>query len=123
MKNGKDANPWERARHLREARRNTERINSLMRYRHEVAVSVVNDAKRVWNEIWDACLDPTPPEQIIRGAKASDCVCDLPSGGWSELREKLHLLGHYLDYSVRILEADGTELDDDKAGSDIKTPQ
>jgi len=112
MKNGKEACS------LRGARRNMELLNNPMRYRHEVAVSVVSDAKRVWNEIWDACLDPITPEQIIRGMKANNWASDLPAGGWSELREKLHLLGHYLDYSFRLLKADGADRDDDQGGPD-----
>ena len=49
--------------------------------------------ERVWNETSDACLDPTSPEQILRGVKTLDGDHGLPAGGWPELPDKLHLLG------------------------------
>jgi hypothetical protein len=80
----------------------------------------LGDAETVLDEIWDACRDPTTPDQIIDGVKASNGPHNLPAGGWSKLREKLHLLGHYLDYTILLLEGDVAETDGEEGGRGIK---
>ncbi len=88
-------------------RRDIERFNARVRHFRGVAASVLNDAQAVWEEIWDNCRDPRTCEEILEGSE--EAAGPMPACGWPELREKLHLLGHYIDYTKRL--CDGS-LDD-----------
>lgn len=92
-------------------RRDIERFNARLRHFRGVAASVLNDAEKVWEEIWEACRDSRSCEEIIEGIEEADGA--IPVCGWSELREKLHLLGHYIRYTRRL--CDGS-LDDVASG-------
>ncbi len=92
-------------------RRDIERFNAKLRHFRGVAATVLNDAQKVWEEVWDACRDPRSCEEILEGREDA---CDrMPACGWPELRERLHLLGHYIDYTKRL--CDGS-LDDLASG-------
>jgi hypothetical protein len=91
--------------------RDIERFNARLRHFRGVAASVLNDAQKTWMEIVDACRDSRSCEEIIEGIDESGGA--LPSCGWPEFREKLHLLGHYIDYTKRL--CDGS-LDDLASG-------
>jgi hypothetical protein len=101
MGKNSDSGPG-RATALDETRFEIERFNSRMRHFHGVAVSVLQDAERALMEVWQSCQDPRTPEEIVDGVEFNHGC--LPAGGWEELREKLHLLGHYLDYTRRLLD-------------------
>lgn len=77
-----------------------ERVNARIRHFRGVAASVLTDAEKVWHEIHQACQDPRTCEEILDDAKNPTEI--MPSCGWPELREKLHLLGHYIHYTKRL---------------------
>ena len=91
-----------------ETRREGDRFNARMRHFQGVAASVMREAQELWEEIWVALQDPRTPEEIIDGVPLSEEA--LPSCGWPEFMEKLHLLGHYLDYTRRL--CDGSVCDE-----------
>jgi len=99
MKNGLNATVMVESEEGKQ-RREIERINARMRHFRGVAASVMNDALKVWYEIWEVCRDPMTCEEIIDGV--GDPTGQIPTCGWPELREKLHLLGHYIDYTKRL---------------------
>lgn len=86
----------------RDVRREIDRFNARMRHVHGVAASVLDEAEKVFAEIWQACQDPRTPEEIIDGVELQEDA--LPSCGWPEFLDKVHLLGHYLDYARRLME-------------------
>jgi hypothetical protein len=86
-----------RDEHLRS---DIERVNAKLRHFRGVAAGVLNDAQKVWEEIWEACRDPRSCEEILEApAESTD---KMPACGWAELQEKLHLLGHYIEYTRRL---------------------
>ena len=88
--------------HDEHLRREMERANSRLNHYRGVAASVLRDALKVWLELQDACQDPRTCLEIIDGVEAP--MRPLPSCGWQEFREKLHLLGNYLEYTKRLCE-------------------
>jgi DNA-binding NtrC family response regulator len=66
-----------------------------------VTRSLLADALDVLHDIKRECEDREEPEAIIEGIKTTDGP---PHCGWSELKEKFHLLEHYLDYAKRFSE-------------------
>ncbi|MFO8057159.1 MAG: hypothetical protein R6V10_07695 [bacterium] len=91
-----------------ETRREVDRFNARMRHFQGVAASVMREAQELWEEIWEVLQDPRTPEEIIDDVPLSKDA--LPSCGWPEFMEKLHLLGHYLDYTRRL--CDGSVCDE-----------
>lgn len=89
-------------------RKDVERFNARLRHFRGVAASVLNDAQRVWEEVWDDCRDPRSCEEIIEGVEQAEGR--MPACGWPELREKLHLLGHYIDYTKRLCDGSVDDL-------------
>ena len=87
--------------------RDIERFNARQRHFRGVAASVLTDAQKAWEDIFEACRDSRSCEEIIEGI--DEAGGKLPACGWPEFREKLHLLGHYIDYTKRL--CDGS-LDD-----------
>ncbi len=88
--------------HDEHLKREVERFNAKLRHFRGVAASVLQDAQKVWEEMWEACGDPRSCEEILEDA---DNLFDrAPACGWPEFREKLHLLGHYIDYTRRLCE-------------------
>lgn len=85
-----------------EIKKEIERTNAKLRHYRGVAVSVLNDALKVWLQIWEDCQDPRTCEEIIEGMDEPQ-TC-LPLCGWQEFRERLHLLGNYIDYTKRLCE-------------------
>lgn len=81
-------------------RRELERANAQMRHFRAVAASLVNEALKVWAEIWRVCEDRRTPDEILNGKTEPED--GIPACGWDELRQKLYLLRHYLDYSKRL---------------------
>jgi len=90
-----------------DTRREMARFNARMRHFHGVAASVIGEAEELLSEIWEACQDPRTPEEIIDGVELGED--SLPECGWPELKEKLYLLGHYLDYAHRLLQGSVSE--------------
>ena len=88
--------------HGNDISREKERANAKLRHFRGVAASVLNDSLKVWQEIWNACQEDLTCEEIIEGSEKSKS--ELPLCGWQEFKEKLFLLGHYLDYSKRLCE-------------------
>ncbi len=84
----------------REARIHLDRFNARMRHFQGVAASVMEQAIQVWEDLLKELEDPRTPEEIIDGVPLSDGA--LPACGWPEFMEKLHLLGHYIDYTRRL---------------------
>jgi hypothetical protein len=99
----------------REARLHLDRFNARMRHFQGVAASVMAEANQVWEEILRELDDPRTPEEIIDGVPLSDGA--LPACGWAEFREKLHLLGHYLDYTRRL--CDGSVYDESEEEKEV----
>lgn len=93
-------------------RRDIERFNAKLRHFRGVAASVLNDAQKVWEEIWDACRDSRSCEEILEGIEEADGA--MPACGWPELREKLHLLGHYIQYTRRLCDGSIDDLASEK---------
>lgn len=85
-----------------EIRREMDRYNARLRHCSTVASGVLEQALRVWEELWAECQDPRSPEEIIDGKPLAHG--DLPGHGWPNFLERLHLLGYYLDYVRRLLE-------------------
>ncbi len=83
-----------------ETRVRLDRFNARMRHFQGVAASVMEQAITVWMELLKELEDPRTPEEIIDGAPLSDGAS--PACGWPEFMEKLHLLGHYIDYTRRL---------------------
>ena len=85
-----------------EIKREIERTNARLRHFRGVAASVMSEAFRIWQQICDACQDSRTCDEILEGMnEPSDPI---PSCGWPEFRQKLHLLGHYIDYTRRLCE-------------------
>ncbi|MGA1870876.1 MAG: hypothetical protein ACMUJM_20255 [bacterium] len=78
-----------------------ERVNAQLRHFRGIACSVLNDASKVWQQIWDACQDPRSCIEILQGV--SEPNNRIPTCGWYDFREKLHLLGNYIEYTQRLL--------------------
>lgn len=92
-----------------------ERVNARLRHFRGVAASVLNDAQKVWEEICEACNDQRTCEQILEGV--DEPAGRAPACGWPEFKEKLHLLGHYIDYTKRLLEGSIDEASKKKGGT------
>jgi len=91
-----------------------DRFNARMRHLHGVAASLLEDAEKVFAEVWEACQDPRTPEEIIDGVEPAEV--GVPSCGWPEFLEKVHLLGHYLDHARRLLEGSLARAGDEDKG-------
>ena len=102
MEERKKATAEAQSSHDENIRREILRVNSRLNHYRGVAASVMKDALNVWLELRDACQDPRTCLEIIDGVEAPSRP--LPRCGWQEFREKLHLLGHYLEYSKRLCE-------------------
>lgn len=76
------------------------RAGARLRHLRGVAVSVMDDALRLWNEIWDALQDPRSCEEILDADETGlECV---PEANRALVLEKLHLLGIQIDYARRL---------------------
>ncbi len=95
-----------------ETRREVDRFNARMRHFQGVAASVMEQAQDLMDEICEQLRDPRTPEEIIDGVPLSEDT--LPSCGWPEFLEKLHLLGHYLDYTRRLCDGSVYEESEDE---------
>jgi len=98
----------------REERIHLDRFNARMRHFQGVAASVMGQAIQVWEEILKDLEDPRSPEEIIDGVPLSDGA--LPACGWPEFMEKLHLLGHYIDYTRRLCDGSVCEEKEEQKG-------
>lgn len=87
-----------------EIRREIDRYNARLRHCAIVTCSVLEQALKVWEDLWTDCQDPRSPEEIIDGEPITQG--DLPVHGWPCFLERLHLLGHYIDYAQRLLVGD-----------------
>ena len=99
-----------------ETKRQVDRFNARMRHFQGVAASVMEEARKLWEEIWEELQDPRTPEEIIDGVPLSDSA--LPACGWPEFMEKLHLLGHYLNYTRRL--CDGSIDEDSESETEVQ---
>ena len=90
------------------------RTNAKLRHFRGIAASVVQDARGVWRQIWDACQDQRSCDEILEGV--NEPIGQVPAEGWQDLREKLHLLGHYLDYAQRLCDGSIETISKDKKG-------
>lgn len=77
-----------------------DRANAKMRHFRAVAASIMDEALKVWANIWQSCQDTRTPDEIIddtveRASAISTCDRD-------KLLENLYLLRHYLDYTKRL---------------------
>lgn len=90
-----------------DARRELDRVNARMRHFQGVAASVMEEAQKLWLELWEELQDPRTPEEIIDGAPVSEGFP--PVGGRPEFMEKLYLLGHYIDYTRRLCDGSISE--------------
>ena len=88
--------------HPEHIRSEKERANAKLRHYRGVAVGVMNDALNLWQEIWETCQDPRTCIEIIEGKSEPEGA--IPTCGWPEFMEKLHLLRHYMDYTKRLCE-------------------
>jgi len=79
-----------------------ERASARLRHFRGIAASVMNEALRIWQEIWESSLDTRTCEEILEGADESKDR--IPSCGWPEFRERLYLLRQYIDYARRLCE-------------------
>ncbi|MBM4285014.1 MAG: hypothetical protein FJ128_07175 [Deltaproteobacteria bacterium] len=84
------------------ARGEIDRVNARLRHFRGVAVHVMDDALGIWRDLWEACQDLRSWEEILDDAPEPEGR--IPAGGWTDFREKLHLLGTYLDYAKRLCE-------------------
>ncbi|MGA1825218.1 MAG: hypothetical protein ACMUIP_11210 [bacterium] len=79
-----------------------ERTNAKLRHFRGVACSVLNDAAEVWQQIWADCQDPRTCEEILDNS-VNEPNDRIPTCGWPDFREKLYLLGKYIEYTRRLL--------------------
>ncbi len=89
-------------------RRDVDRFNARLRHFRGVAASVLNDAQEVWEEICEASRDPRTCEEILEGVGEPTGM--MPVCGWPEFREKLHLLGHYIQYTKKLCDGSVDDL-------------
>ena len=68
-----------------------------LRHFRGVAASILRDALAVLEDIWNACEDTRTPEEILDGKEFPSG--SLPTCGWTEFLEKLHLLRRYLEHA------------------------
>ena len=82
--------------------RRDKRVWMAEEWKHLKAVtrSLLNDALNVLSEIKRECEDRADPESILEGHGPR--TEELPHCGWPEMREKLHLLEHHLDFALRL---------------------
>jgi len=66
----------------------------------ELLGGVMNEARKLCEEMWAACQDDRTCEEIIEGI--GEPMNKEPACGWAEFMEKLHLLRHYIDYAKRL---------------------
>ena len=104
-------------------RRDIERFNAMLRHFRGVAASVLNDAQKTWEEIFEDCRDQRTCEEIIEGI--NEACGQLPACGWPEFREKLqgvleiagatcHEVNQPLQYIYLLLNEVSTEYPDNK---------
>lgn len=91
-------------------RKEIERVNAKMRHFMGVSATIIKEALKVFDEIWAACGDTRTSEDILEGKpEPSD---ELPTCGWDDMRRKLHLLRHYLDYVKKLCDGSISEEDE-----------
>ena len=93
-------------------RSDIERVNARIRHFRGVAAGVLTDAEKVLQDILQTCQDPRTCDEILEGADVP--AGEVPSCGWPEFREKLHLLGHYLHYTKKLCDGSLDETSSDK---------
>ncbi len=98
--NLKDAHDSPVSSHDEHLRKEMERVNAQMRHFMGISATIINKALEIWMEISRACNDVRSVEQILEGDEQP--ASRLPLHGWDDLRRKLDLLGHYLDYTRRL---------------------
>jgi hypothetical protein len=79
-------------------KKDVDRANARMRHFRAVAASLLDEALKVWAEIWQTCQDTRTPDEIIDGASEPA----FPACDRRKLMENLSLLRHYLDYTKRL---------------------
>ncbi len=94
--------PIEHCRKTREEElyREIRRANARLNHFRGVAVSVLDEARRLLSEIWDELQDARSYEEILEGEGSS--FDSISEGKRSLLLEKLHLLGAQIDYARRL---------------------
>lgn len=100
MEDFADARARPESIHDEHLKKDMERVSARLRHFRGVAASVLNDAQRVCQELCHACRDPRTCEEILEGLEEPADM--MPACGWPEFREKLHLLGHYIQYTRRL---------------------
>jgi hypothetical protein len=93
-----------------------ESINAMLRHFRGVAASVMNDALKLWEELWEACQDPRTCTEILEGTPEPGG--QRPSCGWQEFMEKLHVLGSHIDYAKKL--CSGSIINDSKDESEVQ---
>jgi hypothetical protein len=81
-------------------KRELDRANAKMRHFRAVAASIMDEALKVWAEIWQSCQDTRTPDEIIDGIDKPASA--FPACDRQKLLENLYLLKHYLDYTKRL---------------------
>lgn len=99
--------------HDENIKREMDRVNARMRHFRGVAAVVMNDAHKLWEEIWDALQDSRSYEEILEGiGEPEGCESE---DSWAVILEKLHLLGIHIDYARRLCEGSvGEESEDER---------
>jgi hypothetical protein len=98
-----------------DARRELDRFNARMRHFQGVAAGVMEEAQKLWLEIWEELQEPRTPEEIIDGAPVPEGFP--PGGGRPEFMEKLYLLGYYIDYTRRL--CDGSIFEESERETEV----
>jgi len=86
--------------HTEQMKKEVERANAKMRHFRAVAASLMDEALKVWAEIWQAWQDTRTPDEIIDGIDKPATA--FPACDRQKLMENLYLLRHYLDYTKRL---------------------
>jgi hypothetical protein len=86
--------------HDEHMKKEVERANAKMRHFRAVAASLMDEALKVWAEIWQGWQDTRTPDEIIDGT--GEPASAIPACDRQKLMENLHLLRHYLDYTKRL---------------------
>ncbi len=76
------------------------RTGAKLRHFRGVAVIVMEDALRLWKEIWEALQDPRSCEEILDAGE--DGFERVSESNRTIVLEKLHLLGIQIDYARRL---------------------
>jgi len=87
------------------------RANAMLRHFRGIAAVVMNDALKLWTEVWEGFRDCRSCEEVLNGSGSP--LSQVSERDWNMLMEKLQLIGIRIDYARRLCEGTiGSESDE-----------